>query len=188
MSNIVEQIRKCKKCDLCKNQAPLVEKCKNCDVMWVGLSAKQVGNYKDAVPLDKSTNTGKVIAEIESRNENVQYYRTNVVKCAPLDNEGKLRYPTREELSICMNNLQSEISNLKPKVVFLLGGLAQEAVERKYKVKFKKKKDLFEYEPVVLENTCFFAIEHPSYMTIYKRKHIEDYKKAVVRTIESVIN
>ena len=175
-------------CNLCKNQPPLLEKCKNCDVMWVGLSAKQIDNDTDAVPLDKSTNTGKVIADIEKENENVQYYRTNVVKCAPLDEKGKLRYPTKDELSVCMNNLQSEISNLKPKVVYLLGGLAKEAIERKYKVKFKKKNKMFEYEPVLLENTTIFAIEHPSYMTIYKRKYIEDYKKAVVRTIESVVN
>lgn len=184
---MLEQIRNCRNCELCKNQKPLLDFCYNCDVMWVGLSAKKVENIEEAVPLDEKTQSGKVIAEIEHMLSNVKYYKTNVVKCAPLDKNGKLRYPNRTEMDVCMDNLDSEIVNLQPKVVFLLGEKAKNAVERKYNLRFTKGGELFQYEGVIYEKTHFFAIEHPSYVSIYKRKKMNEYKKAVVESIESVL-
>lgn len=182
-----EEIRNCKNCNLCRNQQPLLESCQRCDVMWVGLSAKKVKDVESAVPLDETTRTGKVIAEIEKMLDGVSYYKTNVVKCVPLDENGKLRYPSRQEMNTCVSNLESEIEHLSPKVVFLLGEKAKSAVAKKYHLNFHRSDELFHYQGVTSGHICFYAIEHPSYVSIYKRKRIEDYKKAVVTSIETVL-
>ena len=184
---MLEEIRMCKNCNLCKNQKPLLDESRICDVMWVGLSAKIVEDVKKASPLDNTTQSGKVIAEIESMTSNLNFYKTNVVKCAPLDDNGKLRYPNRREMDACIDNLEREISNLNPKVIFLLGTQAKEAVERKYKFKFLKSNDFFQYNAIQVDNLHFFAVEHPSYVVISKRKRINEYKEAILKSIESVM-
>ena len=61
------EIKKCRKCNLCNNQSPLLDKSKKCDVMWVGLSAKKVDDVDKTIPLCSDTNSGKIIEMIEER-------------------------------------------------------------------------------------------------------------------------
>lgn len=98
---MIEQIRKCQKCGLCKNQKPLldIENIeKNCQVFWVGLSAKKISS---------DTNTGMVIHKIEEMYEDVSTYKTNLVKCLPLTNQKKIRYPNQKEIDSCFENLRT---------------------------------------------------------------------------------
>ena len=64
--NLLKQIQQCKDCPLCNNQNPLLDKKIKADVMWVGLSAVKVECTIKEAPLSKSTNTGKLISEIEN--------------------------------------------------------------------------------------------------------------------------
>lgn len=114
---MLKQIKQCQKCNLYQNQPPLIEECEACDVMWVGLSAKKITDNK-GMPLAPSTNTGKIIAEIEETIGLDKSYKTNLVKCAPLDDNSKLRYPKKEEVGVCIENLIVEIKYLQPKVIF----------------------------------------------------------------------
>ena len=66
-------------------------------VLWVGLSEKPVKGGALFSPLSSDTASGKVIATIERQHSNTTFVRTNLVRMAPLDTRGKLRYPTREE-------------------------------------------------------------------------------------------
>lgn len=86
--------------------------------MWVGLSAKKVEDVDKNYPLENNTNSGKLIEEIEKKRDDLIYYKTNLVKCLPLNEEEKLRYPTENEMEMCIKNLLIEIRELKPKVVF----------------------------------------------------------------------
>lgn len=104
---MIEQIRKCQKCGLCKNQKPLldIENIeKNCQVFWVGLSAKKISSDTKS-PLSPETNTGMVIHKIEEMYEDVSTYKTNLVKCLPLTNQKKIRYPNQKEIDSCLENL-----------------------------------------------------------------------------------
>lgn len=87
--NKTETIKSCTHCNLYKYQSPLLDKYKNSDVMWVGLSAKIMCDYMNSVPLDVSTSTGELINEVEECFENVKFYKSNIVKCAPLSKDGK---------------------------------------------------------------------------------------------------
>ena len=101
----LNNIKKCRKCNLYINQLPLLDKKDNCDVMWVGLSAKKVDDIDKNYPLEKNTNSGLLIKEIEDKLPSLNYYKTNLVKCLPLDNKGKIRYPSTNEMNKCISNL-----------------------------------------------------------------------------------
>lgn len=155
----------CKNCNLYNNQLPLLDEIKECDVMWVGLSAKRVLNSN--IPLDKSTNSGKIIELIENKIEGLKFYKTNLVKCLPLDENNKLRYPNLFEMKQCVENLIIEIEIIKPKVIFLLGKKTYDFVHKYFKEKN-------------IDCSNLFSIEHPSYIYVYKRKYINDYVDKVI--------
>lgn len=52
-------------------------------------------------------------------------YRTNLVKCAPIDSEKRLRYPNDKEINACFEKLTDEINNIAPKLIILLGILLE---------------------------------------------------------------
>lgn len=110
---------------------------KECQVFWVGLSAKKKKSNKE-IPLSPETNTGMVIQRIEEVCGEVTTYKTNLVKCLPLTEEQKLRYPNKKEIDSCYEHLAEEIQELSPKIVFLLGGKVSSAVEKHLKINFEK--------------------------------------------------
>lgn len=164
---MINEIKKCSKCNLCKNQKPLLDKRTNCDVMWIGLSAKKVNDFDNSVPLDNNTNSGKIIEQIESKLPHSCFYKTNLVKCLPLNENNKLRYPTKEEMNFCIDNLLLEIKELNPKVIFVLGRRTFDFI-CKY------------FDSNGLDKQKLIYIEHPSYIYVYKRKYIDDYIDKVV--------
>ena len=61
-----------------------------------------------------------------------------MVKCVPLNDQRKLRYPNRKEIDSCFCNLQKEIKELSPQIVFLLGEKVYSAIEKHFGIKFDK--------------------------------------------------
>lgn len=165
---MLKEIGNCNKCDLCKNQKPLLDRKNNCDVMWVGLSAKKVDDVNETIPLCNDTNSGKIIELIEKKLENLSFYKTNLVKCLPLDTNNKLRYPSNIEMKSCINNLIFETKELNPKIIFVLGKITYNFIERYYK---KNGLDL----------SKFIYVEHPSYIYVYKRKNIDSYIDKIIK-------
>jgi len=159
---VLEEISKCKKCKLCKNQRSLLDKNNSCDIMWVGLSAKKVEDINKTIPLCNDTNSGKIIEKIENKLNDFRFYKTNLVKCLPLDKNNKLRYPTIEEMNSCIENLLLEIKYFKPKIIFALGKKTYNFIH-KYFVSNN------------IDTSNIYYIEHPSYIYIYKRKYIDNY-------------
>ena len=172
---MLTEIENCRKCHLCLNQLPLIDKNEKCDVMWVGLSAKRVEDLEKDYPLGEDTNSGKIIKEVEEKHPNVKYYKTNLVKCLPLNDNDKIRYPNNEEMSACINNLIKEIEFLKPKIIFLLGNNVSNFVE-KYIKNHNIKLDAH-----------LKKIQHHSYIYTYKRKNKQDYINSIINDIKIVI-
>jgi len=179
---MIEAIKNCNKCTLCENQTPLLDTVKSADVFWVGLSAKKT-DKEDEVPLSPETNSGALILQAEKMCMGVLTYRTNLVKCVPLDDKGKLRYPSKKEANVCLPNLTVEIEELKPKIIFLLGNQVREAVGRFYSLAFEGWED-FNYSPVKKNKAYYVPIHHPSYIHVYKRKNIDDY----ITSLEGLVN
>lgn len=179
---MVNQIKQCQKCNLCKNQKPLLDVARKCQIVWVGLSAKKT-NIDEDIPLSPNTNTGMLISRIEELCDGVTTYKTNLVKCLPLTKEDKLRYPSKKEIDCCFDNLLSEIDVLEPRIVFLLGEKVYSAVGRHLNIQFEKW-DEFEYLYKRYNETYYIPIHHPSYICVYKRKYMQEY----INGIEKIIN
>ena len=176
MNSKLSDIRKCRKCNLYINQLPLLDKKDHCDVMWVGLSAKKVDDIDKNYPLEENTNSGLLIKEIEDVLPSLDYYKTNLVKCLPLDNKGKIRYPSTNEMNKCINNLLLEIEVMNPKIIFLLGNIVYNFIS-----KYISKNN-------IKINSLIKHIEHPSYIYVYKKKEKDNYIEKVINEIKKVIN
>ncbi len=182
---MIEEIRKCQRCGLCHNQRPLLDSATECQLFWVGLSAKIMPTDKEK-PLSSKSNTGQIIQQIEERCADVSTYKTNLVKCPPLTSEQKLRYPNKEEIGRCIDNLMTEIRILSPRVVLLLGEKVYSSVETYLGIRFEKW-DEFDYHYKKHEGVYYIPIQHPSYIYIYKRKIIDQYARAVKDTVERLL-
>lgn len=180
-----ENIKQCQKCDLCCNQSPLLDTPSKCQIFWVGLSAKMVYNKNDT-PLSPNTNTGHIIHRIEESYEDVVSYKTNLVKCVPLSDSKKIRYPNRKEIKCCIDYLQEEIEVLSPKIVFLLGEKVCSSISKHYSIEFEKW-DSFNYSYKLINNVYYVPIHHPSYIHVYKRKHVNLYIESIQQVIDSLL-
>lgn len=153
---------------------------KKIDIIWVGLSDKKEKDGKKFFPLSKDTNSGKIILEIQELLPKLNFYRTNLVKSAPVDEYNKLRHPTILEMKNDFPLLQKEIDNLKPKLVILLGSkVAKFVLKNNNQGLVKTQKYWQSYESVKIGGIYFVSIFHPSYVYVYKRKKIDEYADIV---------
>ncbi|MBQ7465288.1 MAG: hypothetical protein IJS55_02075 [Oscillospiraceae bacterium] len=178
---MTEAIRRCKKCGLCRNQAPLLDEEQNCQIFWVGLSAKKAC-FDNEPPLSMQTNSGRMIHTIEEMCGDITTYKTNLVKCLPLTEQKKLRYPNKREIDCCYEHLVGEIEAMSPRIVFLLGEKVSAAVERHFALHFPKWQD-FSYGYQEYCGVFYVPIHHPSYIYVYKRKRMDDYYSGVKNVV-----
>lgn len=180
-----EEIKKCQKCELCKNQPPLMDTKTDCQIIWVGLSAKRKKTVNET-PLSPETNTGKLIKQIEEAFLDLELelrtYKTNLVKCVPLNEQGKLRYPNQSEIKMCFEHLKNEIDTLSPKIVFLLGEKVYSSVGKKLKLSFEKWNG-FDFFYKEKDGVYYVPIYHPSYIHVYKKKNIDEYIAGIIKVI-----
>lgn len=164
-------------CKACPEVLPPRKKRKTAFVMFIGLSAKP-----GTEPLCSSTNSGKLIHEIEQHvTEAFSVYKTNLVKCAPTDSSGKLRYPTTQEMRNCLPRLLAEINHYKPRAIVLLGGHVAKFLFTEVLTNpgFDGFADDFDYEQFSFNGSLVLPIHHPSYIWIYRRKRVHQYITAV---------
>ena len=183
---MLKKILNCKKCKLYSNQKPLLDIEKKSEIMWVGLSAKEVTSDMEG-PLSIKTNSGKVLREIEEELKNKQAYKTNLVKCLPLNEENKIRYPTKKEIECCSEHLISEIKVISPKIIFLLGEKVYKAVAQKKKINLKKWNE-FKYYYEKVEGIYYIPIHHPSYIHRTKKKNMQKYSNSIRKLIVELLS
>ena len=162
-----ENIRCCKNCFLCNNQPPLLSSTPDAPpvIMVVGTSAKQVKSPTE-IPLDGSTRSGKIVSRLEAVSIKYGYsiYRTNLVKCPPMNDVNKLRNPTDEEIAACIGNLFQEIELLAPKLVLLLGKITVSAMECKIGAKFDDYGGC-SFSTLTVGTQRYAAAYHPSFVS-----------------------
>ncbi|MEM7180525.1 MAG: uracil-DNA glycosylase family protein, partial [Spirochaetota bacterium] len=188
MNSSVEMFRSissCSSCNIRKNQDPLYMTLRKADVFWIGLSAVKCQSSDDRVPLSETTKSGNLINRIEKEAPTHSFYRTNLVKCLPLTEEEKIRYPNGMEKKNCISHIRQEIQLLQPKLVFLLGKMVATFVLKDMMdiTSYSLEED-FAYS--IFENRKgikFIPIHHPSYILIYKRKKEDLYQKEILKII-----
>lgn len=180
-------IKCCKKCSLFMNQLPLLDKIDSADVMWVGLSAKKVADVDLDIPLSADTNSGKLINKIEALVDEVNFLKSNLVKCVPLDDNSKLRYPTNKEMKLCYDNLLWEINLYNPKIIFLLGLNVAKFVFKNKNIEIKTLDKNYNYLVYNYEQSFYIPIHHPSFIYVYRRRDINEYVFKVQEIIHKLI-
>jgi len=165
------------------NQLPVIDQRRKADVFWVGLSAVAFADDEERLPLSPFTRSGALVADIEERyRSELTFYKTNLVKCLPLKLD-KIRYPLQHEMEKCYPNLESEIKELEPSVVFLLGKLVAGFVLEKVGIHAFDLDENFTYRVFQVGNIAYVPVHHPSFVLVYKRKQLKKY----ISKIQSVM-
>ena len=121
LDEIEEVVKRCSKCNLCKNRTNIVFGTgnENADVMFIG---EGPGADEDREGIPFVGKAGKLMNQaflgIGISREDV--YIGNIVKCRPPNN----RTPLKEEADACLDYLRNQVLIIKPKIVVLLGNTA----------------------------------------------------------------
>jgi DNA polymerase len=150
----------------------------------VGLSAKLSNGRLDR-PLSPATPSGRLVQRIIDQSPGLPAGRTNLVKCPPLGPTGKTRPPTAEEINSCLPQLALEVEALVPRLVILLGAAVAGSMERHLGVGLPRW-DGFRYGSVRSGGVSYAAVQHPSYIRVYKRKLEDEYVAGVTGLIQNL--
>ncbi len=154
-------------------------------VYFVGLSAKPMCEH-----LAPETRTGNIIEQIIHQLPPIRIVKTNLVKTPPIDREGNLRYPNLKEMKLGWNELQGEMNQKFPNLLVTLGQQVSFFLRSQMAVQPAKPQlpiD-FSYESCLSQSKSYIlSVHHPSFIYVYRRKHIANYVENVVLSILSLI-
>lgn len=131
MAEVKEEVRNCRKCELCKtrNEPVVGEGSLEAKVVFIG---EGPGFNEDQTGRPFCGKAGDVLDKLlESIGlERGEIYITNVVKCRPPGN----RDPKEEEIKACSRYLDRQIEIIKPKVIATLGRYSMAYVFKKFRL------------------------------------------------------
>lgn len=163
---LIEQVKKCKNCELYKTRTNAVPGKGNftADVVFVGEAPGRNEDLKGE-PFVGIAGKKLSIALEEAGVSRDDVYITNTVKCRPPNN----RVPNKNEKEECQMYIQKELQLIKPKIICVLGNTALGSVLNlteisKYRGKTVKKGKQF-----------YFVTIHPA-AVIYNPGLIEVFK------------
>ncbi len=121
LDEINDEVKKCTKCNLCKNRTNTVFGVgnENADIMFIG---EGPGADEDREGEPFVGKAGKLMNQafkgLGISREKI--YIANIVKCRPPNN----RNPEKEEANACLDYLRNQVVLIKPKIIVLLGSVA----------------------------------------------------------------
>jgi len=154
-------------------------------VYFIGLSVKPMCDH-----LAPETRTGNIIEHIINKLPSVKTIKTNLVKIAPIDQEGNLRYPNTTEMQLGWYELKNEINRTDPDLLVALGQQVSLFLRLQMGVQPAKPQlpPDFSYEMYLSQcQSKILSIHHPSFIYVYRRKEIENYVENVVISILSLV-
>lgn len=125
MQELQKHIDVCEKCKLCKTRrnAVLGDGNPQAKIMLIGEGPGEQEDLQGRAFVGKAGQLlDKMLAAIGLDRTNV--YICNIVKCRPPQN----RNPDAEEISACMDYLRHQFVIMRPKLIILLGSVAEKAI------------------------------------------------------------
>ena len=173
---IQQDIKICKKCELCNtrnNAVPGIGD-KNADVVFIG---EAPGKNEDIHGEPFIGTAGKIL---DNALENAgltrnNVYITNIVKCRPPNN----RVPNNIEKSMCNNYLEEELQIINPKIICLLGNTSF------YSILGGKEISKNHGQIVYKNNRVYFITFHPA-ATIYNQKLLDVFKNDIKKLVNEL--
>jgi uracil-DNA glycosylase len=161
----------------CNGKKPLV--------YIVGLSAKP--NCEHLAP---DTKTGHIVEQVIHGLPDIEFEKTNLVRLPPVDQEGKLRYPNRSEMKLGWQELRSEIKQTSPNLLVTLGLQVSSFLREQMGVRPVKPclPPDFSHKTYLSQSSSFIlSVHHPSFVFVYRRKHVQKYIENVALSISSLL-
>ena len=173
---IQQDIKICKKCELCNtrnNAVPGIGD-KNADVVFIG---EAPGKNEDIHGEPFIGTAGKIL---DNALENAgltrnNVYITNIVKCRPPNN----RVPNDIEKSMCNNYLEEELEIINPKIICLLGNTSF------YSILGGKEISKNHGQIIYKNNRVYFITFHPA-ATIYNQKLLDVFKNDIKKLVNEL--
>ena len=173
---IQENVKICKKCNLCttrKNAVP-GEGNVNADIVFIG---EAPGKNED---LHGRPFVGAAGKKLDDALENSglarnDVYITNIVKCKPPKN----RIPNYEEKTMCSNYLEHELSIINPKIICLLGNTAFNTILEGNEISKNHGKLIYK------EKRTYFVTFHPAAI-IYNQKLEKVFKNDIKKLVKTL--
>jgi len=179
----------CSKCpELVKSRSQIVKGYgdKNATFLVIGLAPGRNGADLTGVPFTRDP-SGALLQEAlikaglsDEKNPHMSnprlkdVYITNLVKCNPQDEKGRNRNPSHFEVQNCISLMNQEVSDVKPKVIILLGSLVVKYILNEKSVRMVKLHSVARYK----NGITYVPFIHPSYVIrgAYNReKYLEDF-------------
>ena len=174
ISNNVIRCTKCKLCHTRKNAVP-GEGSASARVVFVG---EAPGRFEDAQGKPFVGPAGKVL-EAALLNANIsssQVFITNIVKCRPPGN----RRPKRDEIIMCKDYLNRQISVINPKIVCVLGATAYLSLLGGKEITLNRGKLLN------INGRDYFLTIHPA-ATLYRRSLLHVLEEDLLKLSKLII-
>ena len=173
---IQQDIKICKKCELCNtrnNAVPGIGD-ENADVVFIG---EAPGKNED---LHGEPFIGTAGKRLDDALENAgltrsSVYITNIVKCRPPNN----RVPNDTEKSMCNNYLEEELRIINPKIICLLGNTSF------YSILGGKEISKNHGQIIHKNNRVYFISFHPA-ATIYNQKLLDVFKNDIKKLVNEL--
>ncbi|HDI03221.1 MAG TPA: uracil-DNA glycosylase [Candidatus Pacearchaeota archaeon] len=160
LRELLECVRKCKKCGLWKTRNKVVfgEGPINAKIMLIGQAP---GKQEDKVGEPFVGRAGKLLNKLlrKAGIKRDECFITSVLKCFPPKN----RKPKKQEIRKCKPYLLKQIELIRPKVIVLLGNIAVEAILGKTKLKEIRGKKFF------INHMLFVPTYHPAAALRFKQ-------------------
>lgn len=110
-------------------------------IIFVGISNKTGKNSKNMQPFEQTTQSGKILLEVEKRIQK-KVLKTNFVPFAPADSNGKISYPAKSEIAKNLPTCLDFLITNAPCLVFLLGKIVEEAFLKNMESELSKLKNV----------------------------------------------
>jgi len=173
---IQQDVKTCKKCELChtrNNAVPGIGD-ENADVVFIG---EAPGKNED---LHGEPFIGTAGKRLDDALKNAgltrsSVYITNIVKCRPPNN----RVPNDTEKSMCNDYLEKELQIINPKIICLLGNTPF------YSILGGKEISKNHGQIVYKDNRVYFISFHPA-ATIYNQKLLDVFKNDIKKLVNEL--
>jgi len=115
------------------------------------------------------------------------FYRTNLVKCPPMTAH-RLRYPSTKEMISCSRHIFVELKATKPRIIVLLGKQVIDFIMHLAGSQAPGFDDNFTYRAHATElvSAPFICVHHPSFVNVYRRKRLAQYRKGIAQAIADI--
>ncbi len=150
-------------------------------IVWLGISMQ-----KDASKaFDIEFLSGEILQKVQDDLPDFEHHFDNLVDFAPLDENGKIRYPNAREIMNGKTGLIKRLEQVDPQSIVALGGLVTKNLAKILEADLNFPKN-FIYQKYMARWPIIPA-HHPAYIGVYKRKDIDKYAKGIQEAIKSVI-